>query len=397
MPTFPALDEEPPPRPMWKVLVMVTAGIVVVAAVVVVAVEHPWTQAPGQAPVAASPRPGLQGVGGRLLVLDFKTGELGYTTPSGGRFDPLAGDSLIGDWAQLSPDETAAVTSFGQVVRIQAQRVQNLLLRPSGSWGPTARPWADHGQRLVLMTLGGGHADVRTVDLHGHHSRGLGGGAADAVGDPTRDGALVMVAGKSEVDMGDYSTMPAIRLELRTPGHREALATVAGLAREIGLPSLGPYQVSASFSPDGLFIAVSLDQLGRGTGAGNGQIALSQSAAHGLVVLRRNGDRVFSMLPRGAARPMWSHNGRRLAVVGSGGAVTVIDVLHPHAAPRNIAVRDDSLSGCLWSPGDDRLVCDDHQAGKRLILDVGNAQVLGPVQLPSKNRYALAWQAGKAA
>lgn len=51
MPTFPALDEEPPPRPVWKVLVMVTAGIVAVAAVVVVAVEHPWSQAPGQASV----------------------------------------------------------------------------------------------------------------------------------------------------------------------------------------------------------------------------------------------------------------------------------------------------------------------------------------------------------
>lgn len=28
MPTFPAPDEEPPPRPVWKVLVMVTAGVV---------------------------------------------------------------------------------------------------------------------------------------------------------------------------------------------------------------------------------------------------------------------------------------------------------------------------------------------------------------------------------
>lgn len=397
MPTFPALDEEPPPRPVWRTLVMVTAGIVVVAAVGVVAVEHPWGEASGQRPVAAAPRPGLQGVGGRLLVLDFTTGKLGYTTPSGGHFDPLTGATLIGDWALLSPDETAAVTSFGQVVRMDGGLVQTLLLRPSGSWGPASRPWADHGQRLVLMTLGGGHADVRTVDLHGHQSRGLGGGAADAVGDPARDGALVMVAGKSEVDMGSYSAMPTIRLELRTPGHREVLATVADLAREIGLPSLGPYQVSARFSPDGRFVAVSLDQLGRGTSAGNGQVTLSQSAEHGMVVLRRNGDRVLSMRPKGVAWPVWSHNGRRLAVIDSGGGVTVIDVSRPRSDPRSIAVRGGSLSGCLWSPGDDRLVCDDHRADKRFILDVANARVLGPLPLRSKNRYALAWQAGKAA
>lgn len=48
---------------------------------------------------------------------------------------------------------------------------------------PTSFPWADHGQRLVLMTVGGGHADVSTVAVDARHVHTLGGGANDAAGD----------------------------------------------------------------------------------------------------------------------------------------------------------------------------------------------------------------------
>lgn len=123
MPTFPALDEEPPPRPLWQVLVMVAAGVVVVAAIVVGVVVRPWPSgAKGRASRAGAQSAALSGVGGRVLVLDYLLGRFGYTAPNGTSFIPLSGGMASGRFAQVSPDGSMAVTDSGLVVRFSKHR-----------------------------------------------------------------------------------------------------------------------------------------------------------------------------------------------------------------------------------------------------------------------------------
>ncbi len=351
-----------------------------VAVVVLLVVYRPGPST-GSADARAAASSPANLPGGQLLVFDNHTGDVGRTDLGGRHFRPLEGDSLMGNYAVLSPDQSLAMSSVGTMYRLQGDKVTLIADRPPGGWTPASQPWADESRRVVQITVGGGHADVRIADIMGGRVHSLGGGAADAVGDPVREGALVMVAGKAEVSMGDYAAMPSTSLELRTPGHRTPLATTAGLARQIGLPTHVPYQVGARFSPDGQLVAVTLDQLRPGS-----------SAAHGLVVLSRGGTEAYDLQSQGAVWASWSHDGSRLAIIGSGRrTVTVVDMSHPRAVTHDIAVHDGSLSECRWSPQDDYLACDDYQAGKRFILDVAKATAVGPLRLNPKDRYAMAW------
>ena len=69
MPTFPAHDEEPPPRPLWQVFLGVLVGAVLVGPVLTLAIAGLWV-VPGQHAAAAARAGTSLQLGGRLLVLD---------------------------------------------------------------------------------------------------------------------------------------------------------------------------------------------------------------------------------------------------------------------------------------------------------------------------------------
>ncbi len=367
-PTFPAIDPEPPPRSRREVALIV-GGIVAVAAIIGVVgwviVAGFGRGAPAAAPTTGPPRLALPG---RLVVFDTTTGRLGAARPDGSGFAPFAGPAFPANLAVASPDGRHVVVGGTQVVDLGAT---GATARPtplsSGDGAAVPQPFADHGSRVVLgSTSPGNPSGIVTVDLDGGSRHSLGSDAGNAAGDPTRDGAVVAVQGGTEVNLGPYTERDTSRVELRA-WHRPTttLATMAGLLKDAGLPGGSPYVVSPTVSPDGRFVALSIDEL---TPNPN-----SVTATHAIVVLDRSGRAVTTRGSFTSIAPSWSSDSAQLAYL-DGQGVVLIRFTGDHAVTSSIAGQ---VSGgpCLFSPKSDHLLCDDRTTSQRFIVTLSNGQV----------------------
>lgn len=305
-------------------------------------------------------------------MLDTSTGRLGTSDPDGTAFRPLPGPAFPANFAASTADGRQVVVGGTQVTDVAASGVtpRPAPLSASGDWLAATQPWADGNKRVVLTSTGPGQVgDLESVDADGGTPHDLGAEAGGAAADPTRDGAVVAVQGGTEVNLGPYVQRDTSRVELRwwKARHRSAvLATTAELARAAGLPAGQPYAVSPLFSPDGRYVALSLERLvAGGSPAG--------SAGQALVVTDRSGKVLGSSISYTSIQPVWSHDSRQVAYPSDGG-LTLLTVKGKTVETRTISAQVLGTA-CLFSPGDDYLLCDDPQSGDRSIVRLADGHV----------------------
>ncbi|MDN5789619.1 MAG: hypothetical protein L0H25_01945 [Micrococcales bacterium] len=339
--------------------------------------------APASAPTVVAPRLDLPG---RVIVLDTTSGRLGAARPDGSGFAPFSGPGFPAKTqaktAVVSPDGGHVIVGDTQVVDLEpgGEHVRAKPLTAGDAFvGP--QPFADHETRAVFATSPGtGRGRMMSVDLDGGSRHDLGPADGAAIGDPRRDGAIVAVEGKTEVNIGRYTERNTSRVELRA-WHRPStrLAATAGLLKEAGLPSGPTYVIGPTVSPDGSLVALSIDELTPNVN--------SVTAKHALVVTDRSGRAIASRASFTSARPAWSRDGAQLAYLDDQGVV-LLRISGARATTSSIPAQ---VSGqpCLFSPAGGHLLCDDRVTQERFIVTLADGRVdrlpLDPAHL------AVAW------
>lgn len=356
----------------------------VAAAAVVIAVGWTVLRAAGRRPsvAATSPTGPALHLPGQLLVFDSSTGRFGTAAPDGSQFRPLPGQAFPGDTVQASPDGRQVMLTPSQVVDLGSR---GAIVRPPlnlSNSDPALLPFADGGQRIVLITTGGTEIGaVETVDPGGGSPHDLGTDAGAAAGDPTRDGAAVAVQGNTDVNLGQYTQRNTSRVELRWwKGHRTVLATTAALVRAARLKQNVPYAVWPVIAPDGRHVALTLDALEATPNPA--------SAGHALVVTDLSGRVISSQSSYTSIQPLWSPNSRQVAYTGGDG-VTLLTLTGNHAATRTLAAQVADRA-CLFSPAGDYLLCDDLLSGDRTVIGLPGGHLDQVHHDPT--HIALAWR-----
>ena len=190
---FPALDPEPPPRPLWQRLAV--PGAVLVAAGVVVTALVLWPSSQRAHRPAA-----LAGLASGSIVAVTPSGGLALSDAGSGRVTRPRGLDNVGDMVAVSPGNRYLALFNGQVV----------IVRPGPALAPypakvplssetTAAwpgPFADHSRALVMLkdygTLASSDSPASVVSMATGHQIPLGSGDHVA-GDPQAPGAFVAV------------------------------------------------------------------------------------------------------------------------------------------------------------------------------------------------------------
>ena len=269
---FPVLDEEPPPWPWWRHL-LVPAAVIVAAGAVGAAIALWPASSPGSRPGAGPPPRRLAGLTGRIVAV-APDQYLVVSNADGSKPVEVKALGNVGDAVYPALDNRYLSLGNGQVVATGPTRVPALAstrvgLFPGDQNSGFIEPFADHDREMVVL-LGAFNTDtdfvVSEVSLATGRSVPLG-IAHQAAGDPRGRGVFVSIAGQVAPTTSVTDVSPDTRVELREAGGpARVLATAAAINRALGQDprlrvALTPYP-----NPSGSRIAVTVQpQIGGST------------------------------------------------------------------------------------------------------------------------------------
>jgi hypothetical protein len=349
---FPALDPEPPPRPLWRAALVpgaVVAAVVVVAVVVVSVLRAPSST--GQ-----SRQPGWSThLAGEIVGWDMAAHTVLAMSPNG---HPSARGVLftgITTAPLASPSGQALLIGPGQLVTL-AGPAATAPYHPGSfhtddNYG--ASPVADHDRALVVGGLSvGSHPQTPTVITlaNGRRAELPGAPTDEVVGDPVANGAWVTVspdrpgsfAGPDQEDTG---------VQHRTPGRAPvSLVPVARMSTEVGFGKnsgsgfglhLTPYP-----APAGPLVAV--DAL---------EIGAPAPAPEVMVVFNHAGRVEGKLITVGLEQVVWSRSGQQLLALRAPGTLSLWR--GGSAAVRNyrLPTSPGGWADCVFAPSEKYALC----------------------------------------
>jgi hypothetical protein len=353
---FPAVDPEPPPRPLWRRALGPVAVAAALALVVVLAVTLPGAFSSDSAGSSARPASWAARVPGMVVGFDPTAHKLLAMNPTGTLRNPSILATGIAN-VRTSASGFALLVGSGHYYNLENRQLKaGPSNYPAGSFQADdvygGSPFA--GQDNSVVVGGQGLAvEPQTpaiISLFTGNRRSMPGAPTDqVVGDPTRNGAWVSVAHGLPTGTDANPQQPDSRIEYRKPHHAPVtLATAAQMARAAGLRGAGRLQLTPYPSPSGKEIAVDVVSTGS-----------SASRPESVVVLTRTGHVVAHIAVINLEQLSWSSDGTRLLVLqspddlstwqpGSGAPAPVIHL--PSSAV--------GWGSCVFSPFGTYVVCE---------------------------------------
>ncbi|HEY7144712.1 MAG TPA: hypothetical protein VH637_10715 [Streptosporangiaceae bacterium] len=390
---FPVLDDEPPPRPLWRRLLAPTA-VVVVAGLVAAGVAAWPRSGPGSRHRAES-LTRLTAAGGRILSVAV-SGELVLSGPAGNGPVSLHALGQIGQSIYPATDDKYFSLDNGQVLAVTgshppARAKTKIGLFTLDITGSTLGAFADHDRELVALVSPGYGTQTRfKVVLYSLATGrpvtlGIGHNAA---GDPQAPGVFATVIAPVRATSATSNVIADSRIELRDLGHPvRLLASTADLERDLHLSPRGGAALTPYPSPSGDAVAVTVrPRFG--------------SSTAGVVILSRSG-RVLGTIPVAAGPAAavstgpftppagggvaWSPSGQALAFPAPGRSGPGLSVwtrngrLRKQAFPKATAAE---YKSCLWSPDGQSIICASGGIGQQWVVATMAAHVMTPVHGP---------------
>jgi hypothetical protein len=353
---FPAVDPEPPPRPLWRRALGPVAVVAALALVVVLAVTLPGAFSSDSASSSARPASWAARVPGMVVGLDPTSHKLLAMNPTGTLRNPSILATGIPN-VRTSTSGFALLVGSGHYFNLENRHLTaGPSNYPAGSFKPDdvygASPFAGHDNFVVV---GGQGFDPEpqtpaVISLFTGNRRSMPGAPVDqVVGDPATDGAWVSVAHGLPTGTNQDPQQPDSRIERRQPHLAPVtLATSRQLARAAGFHGAGRLQLTPYPSPTGKEIAV--DVLSTGSTA---------ARPESVVVLTRTGHVVGHIGAINLRQLSWSSDGSRLLLLQS---PNDLSTWQPGSGPPAAAVRLPSSAagwdGCVISPFGTYIVCE---------------------------------------
>jgi hypothetical protein len=355
---FPAVDPEPPPRPLWRRAVGPVAVVAVAALIAVLAVTLPGAFSSDSASSTAGTSSWAARVPGVVVGWDPTSHKLLAMDPTGTLRNPSILATGIPNGASTSPDGFALWVGGGRYYNLENRHLEaGPPNYPAGSFRADdvygGSPFAGRDSYVVVGGQGFASAPQTPVviSLFTGNRRSMPGAPTDqVVGDPATNGAWVSVAHGLPTGTDQNPQQPDSRIERRQP-HRApvTLASAAELARAAGFHGAGPVELTPYPSPSGKEIAV--DVLSTGNTAGRPE---------SVVVLTRTGKVVGQIGAINLRQLSWSSDGSQLLVLQS---PNELSTWQPDSGPPTTpAVHlPSSAAGwgaCLFSPFGTYIVCE---------------------------------------
>jgi hypothetical protein len=353
---FPAVDPEPPPRPLWRRALGPVAVVAAVALVVVLAVTLPGAFSSDSASSAARPASWTARVPGMVIGWDASSHKLLAMNPTGTLRDPSVLATGIANSPTTSSSGFALLVGSGRYFNLENRHLKpGPPNYPPGSFSPDdvygQSPFA--GQDNYIVVGGQGFAPEpqppAVISVYTGNRQSMPGAPVDQVaGDPAKRGAWVSIAHGLPTGTDQNPQQPDSRIEQRRPHHAPVtLATSAELARAAGFHHAGRLELTPYPSPSGKEIAV--DVLSTGVTAGRPE---------SVVVLTRTGHVVGHTGAINLQQLRWSSDGSRLLVLQS---PNIFTTWQPGPGPPAPVVRlPSSAAGwgsCVFSPFGTYVVC----------------------------------------
>jgi hypothetical protein len=348
--SFPALDPEPPPRPLWRRALVPVAAVAVVALVVVLALTLPGSFS------SSSHHPSKQRatgwptkVPGEVIGWNTDAHTLLAMTPTGALHHPSVLASGIKDQLRVSASGFALLNGTGgHYFLLENRRLSpGPPNYPAGSFQADdvygVSPFAAHDTAVVVggQGLAPKPQSPVIIDLGTGDRRSLPGAPADQVAGDKTSGAWVSVAHGLPTGTDLDPQQPDSRIEYRRHGRAPVtLATAAQLARAAHLHGAAHLQLTPYPSPSGKQIAVDV-----------ASASASATGPEAVVVLTRTGRVVGQVAATNLEQLTWGGDGERLLLLQSPGRVTTWSPGSGSPAP--VVTLPNSPGGwgsCVFSP-----------------------------------------------
>lgn len=378
MSPFPALDPEPPPRPLWRAALIPGAVAVGVVVVVALAVTLPSALASKH---HSPPRPHTwsSSVPGEIIGWNGRTHTVVALTPAAVPRNPsvlatdvtsLPATSASGFGLMTSPEHVSFVENGG--LTPGPPPYQNGSPGRGAVYGSS--PFAADDNALVTggQTVTGAFQTPVLFNINTSNRHALPGRPADQVaGDPATNGAWVtVIAGPPNTPAYFDPEQADSRIEYRAPHrHPVTLATVAGLRHIAGFT--GSYQVHLTAYPSPSGRQVAIDVLETGT---------TQPAPEAIVVVTSSGHLLGKLAVPGLQQVSWAGSNTRLLVMRAPGILTT---WAPGSSPTRaipLPVTAQGWGNCLLSPDGKYVVCagfgQNHSVSRWALIRLADRAVL---------------------
>jgi hypothetical protein len=345
---FPALDAEPPPRPVWRRILIPAVALAIAAVAVGLVLRTPAASHPHTAP------PPAFNVRGSVVVWRAN-GSLAISDPDGSHITARTKPEAT-QYPMRSPSGRYAVTISGDLWSLTTSSVHHVT---ANAWGGHAldsiplQPFADRDHYLVLGGRGaiGEHVPTQLVARgSGRRSQRLGSNNPDQVmGDPSGPAVFLSEPAGRPMYVGNDFQQPDGSVLLAPLHRRPTVLITARRARAIlrlsGRLALMPWP-----SLDGNLVAVEAREL-------SGRRA-------GVVILDRAGRKVDGFEDSAASEDIeWSRSGVLAVITSSPGQVTIWKRGSVRRLPIHLPSVQNVSGECTWSPDSVTLLCPTSTAG----------------------------------
>jgi hypothetical protein len=345
MSSFPALDSEPPPRPIWRTVLVSVAVLAAIALIVVLALTLPGNGRSAKASPPVHPTWSAK-VPGTIVSWNLKANTLVDVTASGQLRNAAPVLSHVSSPPQTGPSEL--LSNNGKVFYVQQGAVMArvtfssesvLADQPFGS-----SPFGYFGNSVAE---GGHKADGSplppfVMNLQSGNSHQLPGAPVAAVAaDPLRLGAWVTVVGRSQGRSVDE------RVEYRTPGKAPVtLVTASRLTHLAGFKGSPGLKLTLYPSPSGRLLAIYVEEAGRPLGA-----------PQEIVVLSRTGQLVARLAAKNVSELAWFDSSRELFFVRSGNSISTWLLGHKSPTTISLPIASGGWGQCVLAPTTQYAAC----------------------------------------